>query len=488
MSSTHADDSATEGMATGEAPGAMPSPPAPFRDWLREGVRTAFFRRPAIAAWQQPTPAALAGLAVLVLLLQLGIARLEIAGPARFYPQCWLGAWWSIGVSALLAWALLRSLPNDPRRPCGLAAWLALGFGSSVPLLVFTEALAIARTHGGLGALLGDNAWAAWGGYLLVVGWAVGITLYLGRVFGMGAGRLVLLLVATVALQGITTWKFDTRPWYPDRRDEPERERFTLSQAVFEQQQAAWTAAVDQLAPQRPGVVDVYGIVFAPYASEDVFLRESTMVAGVLAQRFDAQGRVLQMVNHMKTSATLPWATPTNLRRAVDAAAARMDKDEDVLVVYLTSHGGRDFRLAASHWPLQVEDLQAGQLREALDAAGIRHRVVAVSACYSGGWIEPLASESTLVMTAADSTHTSYGCGHRSPLTFFGRAMFDEQLRQTHSFEEAFAAAVPVIRRREEEGRKPDGFSNPQIRVGPAIRPVLQALARRLDEAGAAAK
>jgi hypothetical protein len=95
--------------------------------------------------------------------------------------------------------------------------------------------------------------------------------------------------------------------------------------------------------------------------------------------------------------------------------------------------------------------------------------------------IEPLANDDTLVMTAADATHTSYGCGRKSPLTFFGRAVFDEGLRRTHSFEDAFAAALPVIRQREIEGRKPDGFSNPQIRVGARIRPVLAAVAKRLD-------
>jgi hypothetical protein len=66
--------------------------------------------------------------------------------------------------------------------------------------------------------------------------------------------------------------------------------------------------------------------------------------------------------------------------------------------------------------------------------------------------------------------------------------VFDEQLRQTRSFEQAFAAAVPVIQRREEEGRKADGFSNPQIRVGAAIRPVLEGLASRLDGAAAGAR
>jgi hypothetical protein len=84
-------------------------------------------------------------------------------------------------------------------------------------------------------------------------------------------------------------------------------------------------------------------------------------------------------------------------------------------------------------------------------------------------------------MTAADATHTSYGCGRLSELTFFGRAVFDEELRKTRSFEAAFAAAVPVIRQREIEAGKEDGFSNPQISVGEKIRPLLADLTRRLD-------
>ncbi|MBC7601844.1 MAG: hypothetical protein H7255_04185, partial [Ramlibacter sp.] len=41
--------------------------------------------------------------------------------------------------------------------------------------------------------------------------------------------------------------------------------------------------------------------------------------------------------------------------------------------------------------------------------------------------------------------------------------------------------AVPVIKQREIEGKKPDGFSNPQISIGERIRPVLRELEQRLD-------
>jgi hypothetical protein len=153
------------------------------------------------------------------------------------------------------------------------------------------------------------------------------------------------------------------------------------------------------------------------------------------------------------------------------------------MVIYMTSHGARNHALAAAHWPLEVPPVTPEMLRAMLDEAGIRQRVIAVSACYSGGWIEPLATPSSLIMTAADATHTSYGCGTKSELTFFGRAVFDEQLRQTHSFADAFAKAVPVIAQREVEAGKQDGFSNPQIHVGPQIAPVLRMLERRLATA-----
>ena len=111
----------------------------------------------------------------------------------------------------------------------------------------------------------------------------------------------------------------------------------------------------------------------------------------------------------------------------------------------------------------------------------MRYRVLSVSACYSGSWIAPLSGPGTLVMTAADADHTSYGCGSLSQLTFFGRAMYDEQLRRTHSFEEAFGAVRPVIEQREKEAGKTDGYSNPQIAVGAAIRGPLRSMERRLE-------
>lgn len=457
----------------------------PLRIWLREGLRAGFFLRPRVAR-EQPTPLQAAILLLILSLLEIALARLEVAGDAHFDLRGWLAPWWSTAALALLAWWTLP--PGEPGvrgRPAGLAAWFVLWMSAVLPANTVSQLLGIAQAHEVLPQLLETSAWAAWALYLLLWGWTVGAVLRLTAQFGADRLRLGVLALGMVGLFGLAAVQFPDRPWQAEPSS-TRRPRLELSQELFEAQQVLWQKTVAGIAPERAGVVDVYALVFSPYAGEDVFLRESSMVARLLAERFDAGDRVIHLANHPATAQTLPWATRLNLERAIEVLAARMDREHDVLVIYLTSHGAGDFKLAAVHQPLNVDPVSPGDLRRALDQAGIRNRVVTVSACYAGGWVGPLASDTTLVMTAADADHTSYGCGGRSELTFFGRAVFGEQLRSTHSFEQAFAAAVPLIRQREIDAGKRDGFSNPQISVGEKIRPVLQELERRLDTSAAA--
>lgn len=471
--------------ATGHA--AAPTGALGAWAWAREGLRAGFLRAPRTGA-ARVQPHELLLLAAIAVAVELALGRLAVAGPAEFNLRAWLAPWWAVAAVLALLWALLGAREeSDPPRP-GAASWLALWLVAALPPGVVSQGVEIANAHGILPEALAQSSLFAWSTYALLWGWTVAIALALGRSFGLRGPRLAALGAGLVFIFGLSVWQFPDRPWEAPVAKVEEPQPLALTQESFETQQVVFERAVEALAAQRPGVRDVYGLVFAPYAAEDVFLRESMLVADLLAQRFDAKGRVLQMVNHVDTVESLPWATPLNLRRAVEAIAERMDREEDLLVVYLTSHGARDFQLAASHPPLSVDTISPGELRVALDEAGIRHRVIAISACYSGGWLGPLASNTTLVMTAADADHTSYGCGALSELTFFGRAVFDEQLRRTHSFEQAFAAAVPVIRQREQEAGKPDGFSNPQISVGEALRPLLQDLEQRLDAVPLAAR
>ena len=462
-------------------PGEAVRPPAMgLGAWLREGVRASVLLRPR-AQGHSPRAHELLLLALVAVTVELSLGRLEVPGAAVFNLKSWLGSWWTVTGLLFVLWALLPKSGEGAERPAGLASWFALWLVASLVPGVVSQLLGVLNGREMLPEALAESAPFAWFVYIGLWVWTFAIALRLSATFGVGVRGLVALFAGLSVIFGITAWQFPDRPWEPVAQPQEQAPVLSLSQDTIETQQVVLQRALEQVAPERPGVTDVYGIVFAPYAEDDVFRRESAMVANVLAQRFDAQGRVVQLVNHMDTAETLPWATPLNLRRAIGAVAKRMDRERDLLVVYMTSHGARDFKLAASNPPLQVDTISPGELRAALDDAGIRHRVIAISACYSGGWIGPLASDSTLVMTAADADHTSYGCGSLSELTFFGRAMFDEQLRKTHSIERAFAAAVPLIRQREDEAGKQDGFSNPQISVGSRVRPLLADLEKRLD-------
>lgn len=466
---------------------ALPPPApakAPLWRWMAEGLRASVLLAPRVDA--SPTPGQLLLLVLISGLLSIGLARLQIDGPASFHPLPALQNLWAIGLSLWLGWWTLAPGAAG-QRSSSLSRWFALGTWASLPWTLLMVGMSLAYVRGWLPQAL-TTMWGFWIAYGALLGLGLVAAVRLMARCVPTPMRLAIFVPGLLAISALGIWhSLQERDgvWQEDTSAaaaEPERPRLRLTQETFEAQQALWQRTVAGIAPRRAGETNVYGLVFAPYASEDVFLRESGMVAALLEERFDARGRVLRLLNHATTAQELPWATPLNLRRAVEALAARMDREQDVLVIYMTSHGASDFKLASAHGPLSVPWLTPQELREALDAASIRHRVIAISACYSGGWIEPLATEGSLIMTAADAEHTSYGCGHRSELTFFGRAVFDEALRKSHSFEDAFAAAVPVIRQREIEAGKEDGFSNPQIHVGEGIRPVLDRLSSRLEK------
>ena len=251
------------------------------------------------------------------------------------------------------------------------------------------------------------------------------------------------------------------------------------SENVLEEQTKVFAKQLAAIAPQRPGIRDVYFLGFAPYATEDVFKFELDTITPLIEERFNAKGRTIRLSNHLQTLNQFGFASVANLRRALLNIASKMDLSEDVLVLYLTSHGSRKHELVSDMPPLQFNEVSPAILRSLLDEAGIRYRVVIVSACFSGGFIAPLQSSETLVMTASAKDRTSFGCGSESNFTYFGKAVIDEQLRKTRSFEQAFKNAIPLLKEREAKMNHP--FSDPQISVGASIRPVLKELEDQLN-------
>ena len=222
--------------------------------------------------------------------------------------------------------------------------------------------------------------------------------------------------------------------------------------------------ALSELEDERPGVTDLYFVGFAPYSAEDVFRKDIEVAHQLFDDRFDTDGRSVVLINNPGTMLDTPFATVSNLRATLSEIGDIINPDEDVVMVYLSSHGTRDHKLSIEFPPLQLDSLPPETLKQLLDDAGIKWRIIVVSACYSGGFIDPLKDDHTLIMTASAANRTSFGCGTESDATYFGDALFQHALRFEDSFVKAFEQAKKQITERERSEKRE--ASNPQIFVG----------------------
>jgi len=119
-------------------------------------------------------------------------------------------------------------------------------------------------------------------------------------------------------------------------------------------------AAVPRSAPP----IQLYSLVVGGDGQQSVFLREADYVSNMLKVRFGARGQVT-LVNHRDHLANRPMATRENLTRAARTLAERSGP-EDLVFIYLTSHGSADHQLVLDQPRLQLADLSADELATAL--------------------------------------------------------------------------------------------------------------------------
>lgn len=207
------------------------------------------------------------------------------------------------------------------------------------------------------------------------------------------------------------------------------------------------------------------GVVsFGLFGDQDVFRSEATGAARVVAGRFET-GLIDVEYNSKKGGN----ATIEALTRSLQAAANRLDAEKDVLFLILTSHGSPDgLAIKAGR---RTETLTPSRLGNLLAKTGVRHKVVVISACYSGVFIPRLANCDVLVITAADANHPSFGCQDKAKWTYFGDAFFNVALRKAVSLKDAFLDARSLVRKRElREHFEP---SNPLMAGGADVLPLL---------------
>ena len=231
----------------------------------------------------------------------------------------------------------------------------------------------------------------------------------------------------------------------------------------------AFALTVEVLVSTVHAVGDVHKVSvvsFGLFGDQGVFRSEATGAAEVVAGRFGG-GPINVRYNSKKGGG----ATIETLDMLLQAAANGMDPENDVLFLILTSHGSRA-GLAVKAGRL-TQTLTPSNLANVLARTGMRHKVVVISACYSGIFIPRLANPDILVITAADADHPSFGCQDKAKWTYFGDAFFNVALRQVNSLKDAFVFARALVQKRELRERFEP--SNPMMAGGANVEPLLTA-------------
>ena len=277
----------------------------------------------------------------------------------------------------------------------------------------------------------------------------------------------VIVLVGAVAL--LTIWQRNVadQPIFKQIPVEP-----VLAEAALYEQPRLLQQALNSIDPSTSGKTDWYFMGVAGFSGQDVFRSEINKVRELFDVRFGTSGHSLSLINNTYSWLDEPIATKTSILRGLKKIGQQMNADEDVLFLTLSSHGNENI-IQLANPPLAMENLDAAWLREALDASGIRWRVIVVSACYSGSFIDELASPTTVVITASAADKASFGCTNTAEMTYFGQAFFAESLRSNTSFESAFKDARLRVNERESAmGFEP---SEPQMVIGSLMETALPA-------------
>jgi len=450
------------------APAAGPE----LRGWrlgraaLVTGLRLALLGRPRIDALALSAASFWCAVAAqLALSFVLAWATAEL--PRRFEAQGLASEATGIVLTLLIS-QLIAGLLRDER-----LLWRAATLITVAGLLVGSLGLLV-QTYGAPRWLEPDShaAWLIWGGFLLwwLLILARLVQLLQPRRAPARAAGLALLCTALLALgswliPNPSLWTHDYMAEY--EAEQARRPPPLIAEEVFAQQPQRLQQALAAIAPGRIGLPELYFVAFGPYGEQDVFRKEAEYSTGLFRRRFGAEGRTLTLVNNRASLDRHPLATVSNLGTALRTIGQRMNREEDILFLFLTSHGSRDGELAVELEDLSFTPLSAPTLARLLAESRIRWKVLVVSGCYSGSFIDALKGDDTLLITASRQDRVSFGCSDGAEFTEFGRAYFEQALNRNRSFTEAFQLARATVARREREQEEPP--SEPQLVAGKAI-------------------
>jgi hypothetical protein len=405
----------------------------------------------------------LAGLCIAWLSLWIAIDWWDAQPDAAFFiANTPLLAWYALAVLALAALLHRRSRPMPT-----FAAALALSLGLvPVPLL--------------LAAVAAPYLNQSWLLALIIVA-----VIYALLYFARGLRELTGESQRLAALAGVAfvigfIWLSDTLNVIPDVWASSEVEASATGDAaddaerlIFEQQ-GKIDRALGAIGTGPSPSPRAFFLGFAGVGEQKVFAQEISLASRVIAERYGVNGRTLSLINDERDLERAPLASVSGLKYALRGLGARMNRERDVLFLSISSHGAKESAIVVSNAELPLNDLTREELAAALEESGIKWRVIIISACYAGGFIDSLKNPQTIVIAAAAADRTSFGCSNDRDLTYFGEAFYRDALPEAHSVRDAFDQAKAAIAARER--REHVDPSRPQAYFGSELEAKLASM------------
>jgi hypothetical protein len=302
--------------------------------------------------------------------------------------------------------------------------------------------------------------------------------------------RAALVLVVALAALFPLARIADLSPWLwtpaasADEASEADDSQVSplVAESLLFDERAQIDDAVDAMTPGLDSSPAIYFVGFAGVAEQHVFAEEIKLAARIVDERFGTSGHQLLLINDRRDIDTYPIATASGLAYALKAISAKMNPDRDILFLAISSHGAADASVSVSNGGLQLEQLSDDDLAAALKDSGIKRRIIVISACYAGAFIQPLEDPDTVVIAAAAPDKTSFGCSDDRDLTYFGEAFYRDALPHAKTLQEAFTQAKAAIAAREREEHETP--SEPQAYFGTQISAVLERNPMRIEPRG----
>ncbi|MFT7492447.1 MAG: hypothetical protein ACI80S_002049 [Pseudohongiellaceae bacterium] len=218
---------------------------------------------------------------------------------------------------------------------------------------------------------------------------------------------------------------------------------------VLYKQSLRLDAMLELIEAENPSAIDMYFVGIAGDGSEGVFRREVETIKNIFDENYETKNKSALLINSNVTYQNIPLATITSIEKTLQGVSAKMDADNDILFIYFTSHGSKDFDFSLAQDGLTLMDLSAQRMGEIVRGLPVKHKVIVVSSCYAGGYLETVKDDTSLVIVASSADKTSFGCADAREMTYFGEAFFKDALANSPSFVEAFDRSRSIVRGRE---------------------------------------